>query len=132
MFVYVTSIKLAQTDAAGRMFFGEVFRLCHEAYEEFLATNGLPLSEIINRRSFILPIVHAEANFLAPLAVSEQISVTIMLEKIGRASFSLNYELIKSDGSTANKVQTVHACISKKNSRSLSLPTEIKKILTRV
>jgi len=40
-FTYRRTIRFADTDAAGVVFFPNYFSICHEAYEESLAADGI-------------------------------------------------------------------------------------------
>ena len=42
-FVYRRTIRFADTDAAGVVFFPNYLAICHEAYEESLADDGIEL-----------------------------------------------------------------------------------------
>ena len=68
MYHYQTTIRLHQTDAAGVVFFSNLFVIAHDAYESFLESH-LPLNAILSDGVYIIPIVHAEADYLLPLAL---------------------------------------------------------------
>ena len=53
---YQRTIRLADTDAAGIVFFANYLVLCHEAYESALSAAGLPVQEFITSGDVIVPI----------------------------------------------------------------------------
>ena len=62
-FRYERTVRLADTDAAGVVYFARVLSICHEAYEASLAAAGVPLASWIRKGTIALPIVHAHADF---------------------------------------------------------------------
>ena len=65
MFVWHTTVKLHDTDAAGLLFYGHQFKMAHDCYEAMLESIGFPMSWWIQEADAFLPIVHAEAEKLA-------------------------------------------------------------------
>ncbi|MHC5121434.1 MAG: acyl-CoA thioesterase [Planctomycetota bacterium] len=90
MYTYQTTIRLHHTDAAGVVFFSHLFVIAHDAYETFLESH-LRLNAILSEGVYIIPIVHAEADYLLPLSLSEKIRVELCLEQKGSSSFDLGY-----------------------------------------
>jgi YbgC/YbaW family acyl-CoA thioester hydrolase len=127
MFRYTTTVKIYDTDASGALFFIAQFRLVHDACEAFLATTGLFVQGKLVPQ---LPIVHAEADYAAPLRWGDQIVVEIEPGKIGKTSFGLRYRLVKSDGTVAGTVSTVHVAISGRTCRPVRIPAKLRAALT--
>jgi len=124
MYKYDTVIRLRDTDAAGVVFFAAYFEVAHDCYESFI-----DITNIIKNEDFTIPVVHAEADYALPLCAGDKITVQITLAKIGKCSFTLDYEMVKQDGTSAAKIRTVHATVSKKTSKPLKIPDSIKKRL---
>ncbi|MEN8153154.1 MAG: thioesterase family protein [Acidobacteriota bacterium] len=130
MFIYYSKIKLFDTDAAGVLFFGNQFRIVEEAYEAFLDKNGISISDVINKRDYLIPVVHADSDFLAPLTPGENIKVEIKLGKQGDSSFTLKHRIFKEDGTLSGEGKTIHVCVNKKDFKKISIPDEIVNILS--
>lgn len=94
---YRTTIHMADTDATGALYFANQFRLALEAFECFLSDNGFVLGPCL------LPIVHAEADFTAPLKLWDVVDISLHCSKIGTSSFT-----IESAISGYGRVQIVH------------------------
>ncbi len=129
MFVYESKIRLYDTDAAGILFFANQFRLVEEAYEAFLENNGLSIGEFLKAGDFLVPIVHAETDFLAPLVPGDGIVIEIDLLNISENSFTLGHRIIKEDNTLCGKGSTVHVTVSRRNFKKIPLPEKIKFIL---
>ena len=128
-FNYETRIKLHETDAAGILFFSNIFKITHDAFEEFLDDIGFPMSDILEKLDFDLVIVHAAADYMSPLKVDDQVSIHLNVEKIGTTSFILIYTVKGVKDKIIGKVKTVHVCIDKKSGKKKAVSEEFKSVL---
>lgn len=126
MFTLKTSVKLHDTDAAGLLFFANQFRMVHDCYEACLTEHGLPFGKILATADYILPIVHAEADFNAPLQPGQEIDITLQVAKIGTTSFVLDYTLLDYQGIQVGNAQTVHVCMDAATRKKRPLADEIR------
>lgn len=117
-----TSIRLHDTDAAGVVFFANYFRMAHTAYEEFLQSIDCGLEQIIGESDYLILIAHAEADYLRPFRLGEEISISIRATKIKRVSFELTTEIKDGEGWAVANVRTVHVAVEKVTSRTVGLP----------
>jgi len=125
MYRYETVIRMHHTDAAGLVFYAEVFVLAHECYESFLEEQGMSLASMIAEGDYIAPIVHARADLKAPMRMSDRISIEMGLVKTGNSSYTFTNE----QGEITAKTSTVHAVIDKQTGRPLRIPEEFEKVL---
>lgn len=123
------TIRLYDTDASGLIFFGAQFRIAHEVYEEFAAHLGLPLAAVLREGKLLLPIVHAEADYAAPLAVGDRVSVRVAVARIGEHSVTVRYRLVLADGREAGKVTLVHATIDAVTRLPVAVPEKLRAAL---
>ena len=128
MYCYPTTIRLHQTDAAGVVFFSNLFVIAHDAYECFLESH-IPLHTILLEETYILPIVHAEADYLLPLTLSDSIAIELSLGHMGSSSFDLNYVIKNRDKQIAAHVKTIHAVRKKDGSQKTTVPAALKNLL---
>jgi len=125
-FVSESIVRLYDTDAAGFIFSGAQFRFAHEALENFLEHVGLPIARTIRDRHVLFPVVHAEADYRAPLAVGDRLSIRVVVRALGDRSFSMGYRLLLADGREAGSVVTVHAAVAAASGASCPLPAEVR------
>jgi 1,4-dihydroxy-2-naphthoyl-CoA hydrolase len=128
---HVCHVQLADTDAAGRIYFASALRLAHEAFEHAMAAAGLPLRTIIERESFVLPVVRVEADYRAPLALGDAITVVSRATELGARSFVMNHRLQNERGETAVDVTITHAVVSKATGKATELPGHVRDALSR-
>ena len=131
-FAYARTIRFSDTDAAGIVFFARYLAICHEAYEEALATAGLPLATFFNDHGVIVPIAKSEASYLRPLACGEKIRVEVTPRRLSENSFALEFAIWKlpPPGSSAGDkraavARTEHVCISSATRERQALPAAL-------
>ena len=118
------TVRFGETDAAGVVHFHELFRWCHETWEESLEKYGIVLQEIfpstqmnINQLKVALPVVHCEANYFQPLYVGDILNIELYPEKINESSFILRFEFKKNSekiGTTNIKHVSINPTTRKK------------------
>ena len=128
MYTYQTTIRLHHTDAAGVVFFSHLFVIAHDAYESFLESH-LTLNTLLSDGAYIIPIVHAEADYLLPLPLSETLRVELSLEQTGTSSFNLGYVIKNSKMETAVRLKTIHAVQLKDNGKTIPIPEPLRHVL---
>jgi len=120
------TVRLYDTDAAGFLFYGSQFRIAHAALEDFLEHLGLPIGALLRARATLFPVVHAEADYRAPLAVGDRLTVKVVVKALGDRSFSMGYRLLLADGREAGSVMTVHASVAAATGASCPLPERVR------
>ncbi len=132
MFVYNTTVKMHDTDAAGILFFGNQFRMVHDAYEKYLEKIGFSFARILRKTNFFIPIVHARADYKAPLFVGDPIAIHVRIARIGTTSFVLEYMLYDAKKRNVGTAKTVHVAINKKTKKKILLPSLFRSALARI
>ncbi len=128
MHTYSTTVRLHHTDAAGILFFANLFIIAHECYESFLDPD-VTFNSMFYELNLMMPIVHAEADYYRPLRVSDRITINLGLGHMGNSSFSLEYNIHTKDGESAATIKTSHVVRNKDGSQSVSLPAKLRKKL---
>ena len=124
-------IRLQDVDAAGIVFFPKFLEYCHDAYFEFLEQEGLDLAAGISSGPYILPLVHAEADFRAPLRFGDEVEVIVATAVAGQSSYTVRYLVRKRAGQTlCCEASTVHAAIERTTFKPMKeLPERVCAIL---
>ena len=112
------TVRFGETDAAGVVHFLELFRWCHETWEESLEKYGIALQEIFPttqtntcQLDVALPIVQCEANYFQPLYVGDTINIELNPEKLNESSFLLRFRLVK-NGENIGSINIKHVTIN--------------------
>ena len=132
MFVWRTTVKLHDTDAAGLLFYGHQFKMAHDCYEAMLESIGFPMAWWMREADCFLPIVHAESDYMRPLFVGDRIEIRLRVEKLGDSSYTLAQEIVDPQGRTVGTVKTVHVVVNKKSGRKISIPDKFRTALQRL
>jgi 1,4-dihydroxy-2-naphthoyl-CoA hydrolase len=131
------TVRFGETDAAGVMHFHQLWRWCHEAYEESLERFGLTPSEVFPRPSWspedrapavALPIIHCQADYLRPLRVGDPLSIALSPARLDPAQFALRYRFSR-DGEAVAVALTRHLAITVAERQRCPLPEGIARWL---
>ena len=131
-FTYHSTVKLRDTDAAGLLFFSNIFNITHDAYEAFMDHAGVGIGEFIKEKKYMLPIVHAEADYKKSQFVGDKLVIFIQCEKIGKSSYTLLYNVLDQQGETTSIVKTVHVVLEKKTRAIVSVPKKLRGALQSI
>jgi 1,4-dihydroxy-2-naphthoyl-CoA hydrolase len=123
-FTYNRTIRFSDTDAAGVVFFANVLNICHEAYEASLAASGINLKVFFTNPLVAFPIVHANVDFLRPMYCGDELSISLIPQKLGVDKFELAYEVSIADVLVAKAI-TRHVCIDVNSRTKQELSAEI-------
>ncbi len=123
-FVHHRTVRLADTDAAGVVFFARTLSICHEAYEEALAAGGLELNDFLGASGIVVPISRSEADYKRPLRPGDKLRITVTPEPLTAHSFALRFEIVKLGRveKLAATVRTEHVCTSPAKRERAPLP----------
>jgi 1,4-dihydroxy-2-naphthoyl-CoA hydrolase len=122
------SVRFQDVDAGGVLFFGRIYDYCHQAYEEFVAAQGVDRAFYFAGAEYLVPIVHSEADYRIPIRHGERIRVQVLVARVGRASFTLRYRVLGPDGDTRVEVMTVHAFVKKATMKPIAIPDDLRAI----
>ena len=123
-FTHLRTVRLADTDAAGVVFFARTLALCHEAYEEALAAAGLNLNDFLGATGIIVPISRSEADYKRPLRVGDKVRITVTPSQLTANSFAVRFEITKlgPPEKLSAVVRTEHVCTAPAKRERAPLP----------
>lgn len=131
MFAYEHVVKLHDTDCYGIIFFANQFRFCHDAWQAFLAHDGLPLQPDRSGMPVIPVMVHAESDYLAKVVVGDRLRIEVALAHLGTTSFALGYRIAGPRGPTGT-AKLVHVCVDPVQDTKLPVPQRLREALHRL
>ncbi|MDD4050403.1 MAG: thioesterase family protein [candidate division Zixibacteria bacterium] len=123
------TVKLHDSDAAGVVFFANVFRIVHDVYEQLLKELGYNFTERFAAGDFVIPVAHAEADYLRPLRVGDMVEINATVVEIGDSSFVMKFQITDSENRLFATVKTVHVAVDGRTFRRMNLPENFKKRL---
>lgn len=122
-------IGMGQIDAAGILFFAEVFPLAHQAYERFVCEElRIPWNEWFANPRWVVPIRHAQADYRLPIPGGIEIFLDIHVAEIRTHTFILQTAFVLGE-QKACVVDTVHIFCDRQSGRKVPIPLEICSLL---
>lgn len=129
MFIAHNQVRMHDTDMAGILYFARQFRFAHDALEDFVESLGYTFDQVFHREKFVFVIVHAEADYLAPLRVGDKLDIELSIEKIGETSFTVSYLIYKTDRTLIGRVKTVHVTLDTTSRKKIPIPPRFRTLL---
>lgn len=112
------------TDCTGAIYFTVPLRLALESFEALLLESGLN----VDKGSFLLSIVHTEANFKKPLHYGDEVEIAMRCQELGTTSFAMGFIL----GEGIADVAIVFVAIDRKTKKSIALPRVLVDLLKKL
>lgn len=129
MYVAHNKVRMHDTDMAGIIFFGSQFRIIHDAWEDLMSHEELSFDHLFTSETYAFVIVHAEADYLAPLKAGDELTIHVSVERIGTSSFTIDYKIYKSDGLLVGTAKTVHVTINRETRKKIDIPKKLRETL---
>ncbi|MGE0713003.1 MAG: acyl-CoA thioesterase [Planctomycetota bacterium] len=130
-FVHRLVVRFHEIDRAGIVYFGRVFEYCHVTYEEMLgqaleasleAAEGGALERFFEQSTWLMPLVHAEADYKAPMRLGDALEVELRVERLGRSAVTFGYRVVGAGGRVHATAKLVHACVERGSFAKLLVP----------
>jgi acyl-CoA thioesterase FadM len=119
------TVRLHHTDAAGVLFYSRLFELVQEAFETAMETAGLPLGELLRDGGFRIPVVHAQADYRAPVRVGDALDVRLSFAA-GNRSLRVGADFVDAAGRQVAAVRVVHAAVNQATGTAVPLPDALR------
>lgn len=123
-FSHPRTVRFADTDAAGVVFFARYLEICHEAYEAALEAAGIELKGFFSSQGVIVPIARTEARYLRPLHPGDRIRVSVAPARLSDSSYEVRFELVRDEPphQRVAVARTEHVCIDAAARKRAPLP----------
>ncbi len=133
-YLFEHTVRFQDIDGAGIMFFGQLFDYCHYAFEELLSDAGIPFAELLQSRSWAMPLVHAEADYRRPLRHGDRVRIAVELARVGTTSITFAYrvESAAPPHELRATASLVHVIVDLASFERRPIPAELLAGLTRV
>lgn len=92
-FTTTTTVRFADVDPAGIVFYPRFFEMLNGAVEDWFASMGLDFRTMHLERHVGVPTVRLECDFLAPCELGDELSIAITPTNVGRSSCTIEYAL---------------------------------------
>lgn len=117
-------------DPAGIVFFGHLFSLAHEVYEQFIQEKlSITWSDWFNNEEWIVPIKQTQASYFVPLFAGLWYQVRLELKQMTTSSLTLVYRFYKEEVEHC-QIEILHVFCDRRTKKKLSIPQEIRNKLS--
>ena len=123
MFTAKVKVYFYDADPAGIIFYASLFKYVHAAYEDFMRSLHIERNFFFDR-DYILPIMHAEADYVKPIRVGDELRIDVNVSQLKNSSFELSYKFYKNDSQFTALAKTVHVCVLKDKFEKIELPKD--------
>jgi 1,4-dihydroxy-2-naphthoyl-CoA hydrolase len=120
-------VRFQDVDAAGTLFYPRLLDYFSDAYLALLIDAGLH-GEVAHG-ALRTPVVHAEADYLAPLRFGDTVTVALVRARASERSFTLGFRVTRQDGAIAAIGQVTHVNIDAATFRASPLPEALRRRL---
>src|SRR6185437_15718881 len=127
-FIFQSRVRFGDTDASGRIFYIALLRHFEAAEAEFLRARGVGYREI-QSVDISFPRVHVECDYSSALVFDDLMDIAVSVERLGRASFTLAFEVSVEDRNAARGKLTI-VTIDPRTSRAIPLPEKLRTALS--
>lgn len=129
VFKYRFSLAMSSVDAAGVLFYPELFRHAHDAYEAWLGERGVSLAGLAAAGRYVLPVVHAEADYRMPMRQGSPVRVAVRVARVGATSFTMGFDFLDEQGTAMAVARSVHVAVSAESGDAIPLPENLREVL---
>ena len=123
MFNTKIRINFYDCDPAGILFFANLFKFAHTAYEQMMESFKMSINFFDDDKD-VLPILAADSKFIKPIKAGDNIEISISVTVLKKSSFELSYSF-KNEDELFAEVKTVHVCVDKSEFSKIEIPAEL-------
>jgi YbgC/YbaW family acyl-CoA thioester hydrolase len=125
-------VRFQDVDAAGTIYYARAFEYFGDVYLDLLANAGLDVPGMLQRRELAAPLIHAEADYLAPLRFGDDVRVELVKAEVGTSSTTYGYRITKSGGEVAAIGETRHVWVDGKTFRPTPVPDMLRRHVEKI
>ncbi len=119
-------VTMESVDAVGIVFYAAYWIWYEGVFEAFIAAASGRSWRSLVESGFVMPIVHAEIDYLQPLRLSEVVIAEIRLSGIGSRSIRFEAEFSREDEVVA-RTRTVHVAATSGKLEAVEIPSWLRR-----
>lgn len=128
-FLFHFSVPFHEVDGAGVLFFSHLFSHAHDAYAALLRESGFSLKTVLEEGRYLIPLVHAEADYHHPLLLDDAIEVQVGVTRLGGSSMQFRHEFLHREQLCAT-AHTTHVFRLAEKGQATPIPARLRKALS--
>jgi acyl-CoA thioester hydrolase len=124
LFTWTVRVYYEDTDAGGIVFYANYLKFFERARTEWLRAAGVDQQALIDRDGAGFVVKSASIDYHAPARLDDEITLTLSIEKLGRASVQFAQKAYKGDQLLV-AAQVKVGCVDLATVRPRSLPDDV-------
>jgi acyl-CoA thioester hydrolase len=124
LFTWTVRVYYEDTDAGGIVFYANYLKFFERARTEWLRAAGVDQQKLIEREGAAFVVKSASIDYHAPARLDDEITLTLSIEKLGRASIQFVQKAFKGDLLLVEASVKV-GCVDIAGVRPRSLPDDV-------
>jgi acyl-CoA thioester hydrolase len=124
LFTWTVRVYYEDTDAGGIVFYANYLKFFDRARTEGRRAAGVDQQALIERESVGFVVKHASIDYHAPARLDDELTLTLSIEKLGRASVQFAQQAWKGDLLLV-EAQVKVGCVDLATVRPRSLPGDV-------
>lgn len=124
LFTWTVRVYYEDTDAGGIVFYANYLKFFERARTEWLRAAGVDQQALIERDGAAFVVKHASIDYHAPARLDDELTLTLSIEKLGRASIQFAQQAWKGDLLLV-EAQVKVGCVDLATVRPRSLPGDV-------
>ena len=127
-FTWPVRVYVEDTDFGGVVFYANYLKYFERARSELLRSAGVTQQTMVDEHRVIFVVASAHVDYVAPARMDDELTVTAVVEKLGRASVKFTHEVRRGSDLLA-KAQIDVACVGIESMRPQPIPEGMLKKL---
>ncbi|MGJ9418623.1 tol-pal system-associated acyl-CoA thioesterase [Massilia sp. CMS3.1] len=124
LFTWTVRVYYEDTDAGGIVFYANYLKFFERARTEWLRAAGVDQQGLIDREGAAFVVKSASIDYHAPSRLDDEITLTLTIEKLGRASIQFAQKAYKGDLLLVEAIVKV-GCVDIATVRPRALPVDV-------
>jgi acyl-CoA thioester hydrolase len=121
VFTWTVRVYYEDTDAGGIVFYANYLKFFERARTEWLRAAGIGQQELLEREGAVFVVKNVNLDYHLPARLDDQISLTLTVEKLGRASVQFAQQAWRGEQLLTSASVKV-GCVDAATMRPRSLP----------
>lgn len=133
-FKWPARVYYEDTDAGGVVFYANYLKFFERARTEWLRAAGIGQHVLAQEHGIVFVVRHVEIDYLAPGKLDDELSITVTVEKMGRASVYFSQQAWCTNGNEARLLASAHVkvvCVDAEAMRPTPFPEPVLQQIAR-
>lgn len=120
-------LSYGDCDTVGIAYFAIYYPWMERAYSTWLYSHGIRAGELVDQLGILTVGVHSECTYKAMVRVFDELTIRLVLDRVGTSSYTIGYDFVRGDEVVAHGTMTF-VCRSPEGGKA-AVPEKLVEIL---